>query len=291
MTEAAGSVWNKNSWHWEEKDYGKWARNRLIDILASIELEFCGHPVVLRDISPSGFATISVRKGKKIVSFEYEISCSWECDGSSGKLAIPEFSQEALKPTLRVSLASGSEDCKEYLRKSTSVWEAALKQFHDELQSSEGSAEALETDKSRRAEELAKAKTAEAEKGEEKRRINEQVKASEVKPLNETQASVWNVNAYHWETRRMEKPAAEWLTAQLTAKGFGQVQVNGEAEVSIRKGKKIVIFDLKICTAEFSVSGFNQEDEPRITWKEGPQRSEEVKVVLKGLADELRSQS
>jgi len=39
-----GSVWNQGSWHWEEKNYNKWANERLRAALESVKIEdqgFC----------------------------------------------------------------------------------------------------------------------------------------------------------------------------------------------------------------------------------------------------------
>ena len=226
---AAGSVWNKNSWHWEEKDYGKWAKQRLVEVIANLKLEYQENVVTLSDINPTGFATISVRKGKKIVSFEFELSCSWSCGYSSGRISIPEFSQEDSTPVLRVTLSTGDESCKEHIRKSTSIWHNALKDFTKELQQAEGSEEALQQDRTRRTEELEKAVKAQEEKGEEKLRIAQEIKAAEPAPVTDAQASVWNVNAYHWETRRVEKQSAEWLRICLEGIGLSNIKVTGEA--------------------------------------------------------------
>ena len=286
--QAAGSVWNKNSWHWEEKDYGKWAKQRLVEVISNLNLVYQENAVSFKDVNPTGFATISVRKGKKIVSFEFEVSCAWECGNSSGRIAIPEFSQEDATPVLRVTLSSGDESCKEYIRKSTSVWHDALKEFTKDLKSAEGSEESLQLDRTRRNEELQKAVKAQEEKGEEKLRIAQQVKAAEPKPVTDAQASVWNVNAYHWETRRVEKQAQEWLKTSLEGIGLCDVIVTGEAEVSIRKGKKIVVFDLGIETAECRITGFTQEDDPKIQLKTGEDKSAMIIGILKGLEEHLR---
>ena len=286
--QAAGSLWNKNSWHWEEKDYNKWTKQRLIEIISGIELSYGDKPVILKDINPTGFASISVRKGKKIVSYEFELSCGWECGESSGRIAIPEISQEESKPILRVSLASGDDLCKEYIRNSSSIWHTALQNLSEELKQAEGSTQSLEEDKARRTDELAKTVKAEAEKGEEKLKMYQEIKATEAAPVNDASASVWNVNAYHWETRKVLKPTVAWLKDNLE-NHFSNLKVEGEAEVSIRKGKKIVVFDLNIECDEFRVDNFNQEDAPKIQWISGEDRKDLVVKILSGLEGHLRA--
>jgi activator of HSP90 ATPase len=38
MKKAVGSVWNQGSWHWEEKNYNKWAKERLHALLESAQV-------------------------------------------------------------------------------------------------------------------------------------------------------------------------------------------------------------------------------------------------------------
>ena len=108
-----------------------------------------------------------------------------------------------------------------------------------------------------------------------------------MKPVIDAQASVWNVNAYHWETRKLEGKATEWLTNELNKAGFNNVKVSGEAEMSIRKGKKIIVFELHITTDEFAISEFTNSDESKIVWKN--QKNEaELRKLLAGLEEELK---
>ncbi|PHJ20743.1 activator of hsp90 [Cystoisospora suis] len=73
----------------------------------------------------------------------------------------------------------------------------------------------------------------------------------------EDQGSAWNTNSYHWE----EKPMTQWCISTLedrfktadielldgsTKLKFFNVKVEGEASNTLRKGKKLVIFDLAI---------------------------------------------
>ena len=43
MEAGAGSLWNKNSWHWEEKNYTKWAKETMKEMLEKIEFEKDGY--------------------------------------------------------------------------------------------------------------------------------------------------------------------------------------------------------------------------------------------------------
>lgn len=266
---AAGSVWNKNSWHWEEKDYNKVAHQKIVEALESIELKIpAGEPVKLTNVQPSGFASISVRKGKKVIVFEFSIAMNFASSSSSGTVKIPEFSNDELDPTLRVDLGSGDESVKEFLRKDGGKQiKTALSKFVEFMNSLETGDQLMESDKLRREEELARAKQAEADKGLEKKQIAEAFEAKEIESVASktfVEASVWNPNSYHWETRKLDKWAVEWIMDQLKTPEFSNVSVSGEAENSIRKGKKISIFNLKIegqyAGCPFSVPSFSNEE-------------------------------
>jgi len=264
---AVGSVWNKNSWHWEEKDYNKVSHEKLVDSLNTIELHSkSGEKVEFSDITPKGFASISVRKSKKVVVFEYSISLNFKFGASNGSIKIPEFSNDELEPVLRVDCSDDS--LKDLVRKDGVVAvKKALAGFVEFLNSVESGDNVIEADKKRREEELQRAKEAEIAKGLEKQKIAEAVKAREQEALSSrtfVEASVWNPNSYHWETRKLDKWASEWIKSQLSDASFTDLSVSGEAENSIRKGKKISIFNLRIegmfRGEKFSVPSFSNED-------------------------------
>lgn len=74
-----GSVWNTNSYHWEEKSIGKWADDALKQVLSQFTYKF--NDAILRVIEIKEFkgeASMSVRKGKKIVQYDYNVLMKWE---------------------------------------------------------------------------------------------------------------------------------------------------------------------------------------------------------------------
>jgi activator of HSP90 ATPase len=288
---AAGSVWNKNSWHWEEKNYNKATHDIVKEALESLELKTpSGDIIKLSNVDPKGFASVSVRKGKKIVAFEYEITAEYESGDNKGKLVIPDFSTDELEPVVRVELVSGSDDVKEYIRKSgANEIRKSLHLVVDFINSVENKQEELDADKLRREGELELARRAEAERGEEKMRIATEIKQIENGKIeNKTleKSSVWNTNSYHWETRNLNKWAADWVKAQLADQGVESIEVNGEVEQSIRKGKKICIFNLSISGifkgSNFKLSEYNNEDGeeeiPAIKWDGA--RMDELEEIL-----------
>ena len=274
---STGSLWNKNSWHWEEKDYNKVAKQILTESLQSAALTTpTGDDIRFTLVEPTGFASVSVRKGKKVVVFEFAISMKFESSTASGTIRIPEFSNDELDPTLRVELEHGDESVKDFIRKSgVKPIKAALLQFVEFINTVETGEERLESDKQRRELELSAAAQAEATKGAEKQQIAAAVKAREQEAVASktfVEASVWNPNSYHWETRNLTPWAIEWINNKLVANElFTDLVVSGEAENSIRKGKKISLFNLKLAGKfngnEFSVPSFEaDDDEPRVVF-------------------------
>ncbi len=60
-----GSIWNKNSWHWEERNYTELAKKWLSENLTKVEVESIEHQVLVRLYevkSLEGAASITIRK-------------------------------------------------------------------------------------------------------------------------------------------------------------------------------------------------------------------------------------
>jgi activator of HSP90 ATPase len=268
---STGSLWNKNSWHWEEKDYNKVAHSLIQQQLASICLTSpSGDELRFDSIEPKGFCSISVRKAKKVIIFEFAISMTFKMGSNEGTVKIPEFSNDELDPVIRVDMKTEEDSAREFVRKQGAVEiKKALHQFVAYINSVETGSDVLESDKERRAQELEIARKAEEEKGAEKKRIADDVKEKEraaIAGKDLVEASVWNVNSYHWETRNLRKWAEEWIQSRLLSKPspFSDLEIKGEAENSIRKGKKISIFNLSISGKfdgiDFQIPCFSNEE-------------------------------
>jgi activator of HSP90 ATPase len=103
--EGQGSVWNTGSYFWEEKSVGKWADERLKEILGVFRHAFPGGELKVTEVSDfKGESSVSIRKGKKIVNYDYNCKLKWELvlrDGEGtevGKLTgtyeLPEVSND-----------------------------------------------------------------------------------------------------------------------------------------------------------------------------------------------------
>ena len=80
--------------------------------------------------------------------------------------------------------------------------------------------------------------------------------------------SIWNVNSWHWEMKNYTeatKKILEQLFLQLVFEGDNNIKIShtkvkfpkAEAEVNIRKGKQILIYDFEL---ELDVLAENDEE-------------------------------
>ena len=100
-----GSVCNTNSYHWEEKSIGKWADDTLKQTISQFTYKFNDATLSVIEVKEfKGEASMSVRKGKKIVQFDYNVNIKWKVsfadkDGKEiancqGTYELPEICSE-----------------------------------------------------------------------------------------------------------------------------------------------------------------------------------------------------
>ena len=105
VIQGTGSVWNTNSYHWEEKSVATWANDTLRAVLSGFTHRMSDVTMSVTEIATlSGEASVSIRKGKKIISFDYNIDLKWkavlaDAEGNQvsqleGKYVLPEVSNE-----------------------------------------------------------------------------------------------------------------------------------------------------------------------------------------------------
>ena len=105
VIQGTGSVWNTNSYHWEEKSVATWANDTLRAVLSGFTHRMSDVTMSVTEITTlSGEASVSIRKGKKIISFDYNMDLKWkavlaDAEGNQvsqleGKYVLPEVSNE-----------------------------------------------------------------------------------------------------------------------------------------------------------------------------------------------------
>jgi len=100
-----GSVWNTGNYFWEEKSVAKWAEERLKTVLGGFSHAIpSGDFKIVAVDKLKGEASVSIRKGKKIVAYDYSAVLKWEVsvrDGEGnvvaslkGSYELPEVSSD-----------------------------------------------------------------------------------------------------------------------------------------------------------------------------------------------------
>jgi activator of HSP90 ATPase len=73
-----GSVWNTNSYHWEEKSVNKWAEEKLRAVLSGFKYKWQDAEMSISEIKDfKGESSVSIRKGKKLVAYDYRFTLAW----------------------------------------------------------------------------------------------------------------------------------------------------------------------------------------------------------------------
>jgi activator of HSP90 ATPase len=272
--EATGSVWNANSWHWEERNYNTWAKQWIKEKLNEVAFETEGWAVQLTETpSLEGEASISIRKGKQIVTFEFDFECKWTAtkgeENQAGRLKVPQFDQDEIEDIqVEVTVDTLADSLRSSIRRQVQPrLISVLNRFVTELKALESSEAKVKADKKRREEELARMQQATIERGTSQEELLKKAKDEEHKRWEEArktkleaenavagQGSEWNYGSYFWEEK-----SVSWANDRL--KGYlgavkvsipaGYVQVmsvelTGEAGINIRKGKKLTLFNYEV---------------------------------------------
>lgn len=104
---------NVNNWHWAELDLAPWAKERLTALvvgLAAKNVPDKGWVKVTKLEKCEGEASVSNRKGKRIVAFELNVTCKWEgsvdYDEVSGELLLPYISEDVEDSAYEIKLTA-----------------------------------------------------------------------------------------------------------------------------------------------------------------------------------------
>ena len=82
-TQGFGSVWNKGSWHWENRNYTDFAKGFLSTKWVDISLNANDAQIEVYEIKElKGSASVTIRKGKQIFLWEFEGELYWRAKGT-----------------------------------------------------------------------------------------------------------------------------------------------------------------------------------------------------------------
>lgn len=282
---AYGSLWNANNWHWEEKNCIEMLRHevhRAFDTCASERLkhigDLSGASVCFKDVSVDGEASFTLRRGKRILCYEATAKFSWEVRdaygsllGAKGKGNVSELTQDEEDPQVNIEILTsfgGGADAKaagEWVRRQGArVISRCLAGscLSAQVIAAEEQRANADEDAARRKAERAKAEAAQTATAAERERLAcEQGRMEATRRVQPGEGavsgSVWNANAWHWEEKPMTAWAQSWLQRQLdgltlsflgglASAVLAETKVSGDASVSVRKGRPISLFQLRI---------------------------------------------
>lgn len=101
-----GSVWNKGSWHWENRNYTEFAKDWLSKHWVAISFPAADAQIEVYEIKElKGSANVTIRKQKQIFMFEFEGELYWRAKSTKpgdewkdlkcqGKISLYEFNHE-----------------------------------------------------------------------------------------------------------------------------------------------------------------------------------------------------
>ena len=104
---------NVNQWHWAEMDLAPWAKERLTELIVGIAAKNVpdkGWVKVTELEKCEGDASVSNRKGKRIVAYELKVTCKWkgsvDYDEVSGELVLPYVSEDVEDSAYEIKLTA-----------------------------------------------------------------------------------------------------------------------------------------------------------------------------------------
>ena len=182
--QAAGSIWNTNSWHWEQKNYSDTAQEMIKQRLAGLSFSRDGVSFTAVKVPRAwGHAEISIRKGKQIIVYELNADLEWnaesDVDECAGSCKITDINESDLDFEVTDFSVKAESD---FARKARALLKKCLKDeviklvkdFRDDLSTIEGDPQKLENDKKKREENENLLKKVISEKAKEKDRMLEE---------------------------------------------------------------------------------------------------------------------
>jgi activator of HSP90 ATPase len=108
----AGSDWNKQMWHWEERNANDFARTKLAELFGAARFALSASQHVFRVTDTpkvTGEAYCNLRKGKKNYGHDMQIKLKWRVETAAeattvaeGSIEFPEVASDADANALEV---------------------------------------------------------------------------------------------------------------------------------------------------------------------------------------------
>ena len=137
---------NVNNWHWAEQDLLPWAEARLKQLIVGLAAKGVpdkGWVKVTKLEKCEGEASVSNRKGKRIVAYELKVTCKWEgsvdYDEVAGELILPYVSEDVEDSAYEIKLTAkepnddSHKKALRYLQKEMPALKEQLKLFTKEI--------------------------------------------------------------------------------------------------------------------------------------------------------------
>jgi len=137
---------NVNNWHWFEVDLAPWAKERLVELIVGVaapNVPDKGWVKVTKMAKCEGEASVSNRKGKRIVAYELNAKFEWkgqvDYDDVEGELLLPYISEDVKDSAYEIKWTIKDRDCASHkkalrlLQKSLLEIQSGLKKFTEEI--------------------------------------------------------------------------------------------------------------------------------------------------------------
>ena len=134
-------------WHWSEVDPLPWCKERVEQLVMGVEAKGVpdkGWVKVTKMEECKGEASVSNRKGKRILAFELNVKCKWEgqvdYDDVSGELLMPYLSEDIedakdyeVKWTAKEPSDASHKKALKFLQAQLPTLREGLKTFREEI--------------------------------------------------------------------------------------------------------------------------------------------------------------
>lgn len=135
---------NVAEFHWTDVDVTAWAKERLEELFMQFKISTGDAWLAVKRVETKGEGTVCNRKGKRIVAFEFDVTCKWTGSFAGhdveGKLLMPYVSEDVEKEEeFQVTIEAKDRDeshtkkAVEYLEGQIPVVKQALQVFVSEI--------------------------------------------------------------------------------------------------------------------------------------------------------------